>query len=41
MVDDPFAQVWKLCLNSQTRAAKYVTELLIESDVAKPMLNGV
>ena len=22
MVDDPFAQVWKLCLNSQTRQAR-------------------
>ena len=39
MVDDPFAQVWKLCLNSQTRAAKYVTELLTESDIANRDMN--
>ena len=39
MVDDLFAQVWKLCLNSQTRAAKYVTELLTESDIVNRDMN--
>ena len=36
---DLFAQEWKLCLHSQTRAAKYVTELLTESDIVNRDMN--
>jgi len=40
IADDPFMEIWKMCVNAQTKGAKYLAQLLSTGDIIQEDLEN-